>query len=86
MTDLYPTRTRLHLLAQVANSQVAMDVTDDRGHRIVLWPDAPTSWQDQTTVTVRVRELERAGWVVLDTAGVWWLLTDAGREVLGATP
>lgn len=82
--SLYSTPTRLQLLRQVDNSQVGMDITTDLGPRAVLWPDAPTSWQDHVTVTARIKELEHAGWVRLDDAEVWWLVTDAGREVLEA--
>ena len=46
-TDLYPTKTRLALLAEV-------------------------------------RAEEAAGWVQQDSSGVFWRLTDAGREVLKA--
>lgn len=81
---LYPTTTRLRLLRQIANGQVGIDLTADLGYRAVLWPDAPTSWQDQVTVTARVNELERAGWVRRDDGEVWWLVTDAGNEVLAA--
>lgn len=81
--SLYPTKTRLRLLLDIANSQVGTDIRADHD-RIILWPDAPTSWQDQVVVTARVRELEHAGWVTLDQAEVWWLVTDAGREVLEA--
>jgi len=80
--SLYPTKTRLALLRQVANSQVA---TGDDGHEVFAWPDAPTSWQDRVKVTARMDELVRAGWVTTDEAdgpGVWWLLTDDGRKIL----
>lgn len=78
--DLYPTPTRLRLLDQIANSQVATDITED-GDVIWLWPDAPTSWQDRVKVTARVRELETAGWAE-QSHGMWWIPTDTGYAVL----
>lgn len=81
MPDLHPTKTRLTLLAQVANDQVTTDLTLDEGDRVVLHPDAPTSWSEQVTVTARIRQLEAAGWIEEDPAA-FWRLTDAGRDVL----
>jgi hypothetical protein len=82
--DLYPTPTRLKLLRQVANRQVIVDLTlDDGGWRVVLFPYAPTQYQDQVTVTHRIDELERAGWVkLLEPAEVDYVLTDEGWQIL----
>ena len=81
--QLYPTKTRLALLADLDNGQVLTDITaeGDQGDVIWLYPWAPTQWQDRVKVTARVRELERGGWVEQDEAGISWWLTDAGREV-----
>lgn len=81
--DLYPTKTRLGLLAEIANGQVLTDITAD-DDVILLFPWAPTQWQDRVKVTARVREMERAGWVETDTAGVTWQLTERGRAFLDA--
>jgi hypothetical protein len=74
----------LALLRAVANSQVMTQAFDETQvfdpPRVLLFPDAPTSWQDSRIVTARVRELERAGWVAEEF--VTWVLTDAGRKVL----
>lgn len=83
MPELYPTPTRLQLLAQIANDQVLTDITrDDNQDVILLFPDAPTSWQDRIRVTARVRELEHAGWAAEFERGPTWSLTDAGRAIL----
>jgi hypothetical protein len=85
MGDLYPTPTRLRLLAEIANAQVLTDIArDDDQDVILLFADAPTSWQDRVKVTARVRELEAAGWVEESGSDATWSLTDAGRKVLGA--
>lgn len=78
--ELYPTKTRLALLRAIQNSQVQVDTTAEN-FVVVLFPDAPTSWQDRQVVTARVIEVERAGWVELRP---WdgWQLTAAGRAVL----
>jgi hypothetical protein len=78
--SLYPTRTRRELLAAVANGQVITDYTADC-FVAVLFPDAPTSWQDRVTVTARVREAEQAGWI--KEQGTDWRLTEAGWDALG---
>lgn len=80
MSDLYPTPTRIQLLRDVANSQVFTDLTADYT-RIVLAPNAPAEWQTQQTVTKRVEELEKAGWIE-EINNVDWHLTDKGREIL----
>lgn len=84
--DLYPTKTRLALLRQIANSQVMTDLTHDGDGPapILLFPDAPTSWQDRVKVSARVDEMERAGWV-RDELGTW-IPTEAGYAVLDAHP
>jgi hypothetical protein len=81
--DLYPTKTRLALLRQVANSQVMTDPTAEH-HHVVLFPDAPDVWANRVTVTARIDELERAGWVVDNEAEVFWHPTEAGLAVLAA--
>jgi hypothetical protein len=78
--SLYPTRTRRDLLAAVGNGQVLTDYTADT-FVALLFPDAPTSWQDRVTVTARVREAEQAGWI--EEQGSDWRLTEAGWAVLG---
>lgn len=85
MSDLFPTKTRLALLRQVANSQVVTDIVLDVDDQDVIWlfPDAPTSWQDHIRVTARIREMEHAGWVTtVDGVGMSWYPTDAGYAVL----
>lgn len=80
MSDLFPTPTRLALLRDIDAGHVLVDTTVEK-FTVVLFPDAPTSWQDRQTVTARVIELEVAGWAEL---APWhgWQLTDAGRAVL----
>lgn len=81
MGDLYPTKTRLRLLAQVGNRQVISGYGDD----VLLYPDAPDTWEYSRTVTARIEEMERAGWVAeehQDHPGCPWVLTDAGKAVL----
>ena len=80
MSGLYPTKTRLALLRQVANAQVLTDLTVDE-FTVWLFPDAPTSWQDRVKVTARVREMDHAGWIAENTIGDWQL-TDDGCKVL----
>jgi hypothetical protein len=79
MAELYPTKNRRALLDAIANGQVLTDITAPVLDVIVLFPNAPTEWQTRQTVTARVRELERAGWVEEDDAGVEWRTTDAGE-------
>lgn len=78
--ELYPTPTRLELLRAIQNSVVEVDTTAD-DFTVVLFPYAPTSWQERQIVTARVLEVERAGWVELRP---WdgYKLTDAGRAIL----
>jgi hypothetical protein len=78
---LHPTKTRLSLLADIANSLVLTDITTD-SDVILLFPYAPTEWQTRERVTARVRELEKAGWVEQDEAGVNWQPTAYGRQLL----
>ena len=72
--SLYPTPTRLALLRDVG------------AQRIVRQPSG-ASTHEWATVTGRMADLERAGWVhLVDLSGdgtLCWLLTDAGRRVLG---
>ncbi|GLH94920.1 hypothetical protein [Phytohabitans aurantiacus] len=79
MAELYPTKTRRALLDAIANAQVLTDITAPALDVILLFPNAPTEWQTRQTVTARVRELEAAGWVEEDDAGVEWRTTDAGE-------
>ena len=75
MSDLYPTKTRLALLRSIADGRVTAD-WDSRGD---------TAWTDERSgrvVTSRVREMSRAGWVVIASIVDDLSLTDAGREVL----
>lgn len=76
MTGLYPTPTRLALLADVAAGRVFQDIVYDdyiAGGR---------------KVNARIAELKQEGWVELDIPPLvgrelpLWLLTDAGRAVL----
>lgn len=83
--ELFPTKTRLALLRQVANSQVMTDISPEADDQdvILLFPDAPTSWQDRVKVTARIREMEQAGWVTtVDNVGMSWYPTEAGFAVL----
>ena len=79
MPDLYPTKTRLALLADVEQHQV---------HR--HQDGTSTTNAGFSTVTARITELERAGWVRLpaeDEAGEvlrLWELTTTGRDTLNS--
>lgn len=81
MAWLYPTKSRLALLAGVENLAVTVDVTSDVW-RVVWHPYAPDQWQDQVAVTARIAELERAGWVTVDEEQAKVRITDAGHKVL----
>lgn len=75
MSDLYPTKTRLALLRDVADGRVKRRFGVD----IDTWTDR--------TVTFRMEELERAGWVELGEfvgRSQQWQITPAGRAVLDA--
>lgn len=70
---LYPTKTRLRLLAAVDRGDVHR-YGDGRDYAI-----------DGRLLTARIAELQRAGLVELGTAGpvkTPWLITDAGMAVL----
>jgi len=89
MTDLYPTKTRLELLREVASSKVKWwpnDVGDD---------DEWACWYSDNggdrKVTARMNELEAAGWVHKGpvrnwTAGRVYEVTDTGAAILRAHP
>lgn len=81
-TDLFPTKTRLTLLRDVAVGEVwqRRDGVSTTTGTIGL------DTQDLVVVTARIAELESAGWVHLYAhALAWqWQLTDVGREVLAA--
>lgn len=79
--SLFPTKTRLALLRAVANGQVHTDWTVDE-FRAVLFPDAPTSWQDASTVTARVLEVEREGWIEERGSTGEWRLSEEGLRIL----
>lgn len=83
--DLYPTKTRLALLKDIAYGRVLTDISrDDDQDVILLFPNAPSEWNSRVRVTVRVRELEQAGWAEEFILGPTWSLTEAGRDVLEA--
>ena len=75
--NLYPTPTRLALLRDVGAQRIVRQPSGDSTHE----------W---AKVTGRMAELEHAGWVrLVDLSGdgtLCWLLTDAGRRVLGGAP
>jgi len=79
MAGLYPTPTRLALLAAVDAGDVIEGLTEDTdGHTWLLRePGEPRK------VCARIVEAQGAGWVTLDADGVTWRLTDGGRDVLG---
>jgi hypothetical protein len=85
MAELMATKTRLALLAAVADGQVYKGT----------WYSVEDYWDDNGSydrrVTARVAELHRAGWVAMDHSRDpdrphrrLWRLTDAGRAVLAA--
>jgi hypothetical protein len=81
---LHPTPARRDLLDQMDNGQVLTDITAEDitdGFPILLYPDAPTSWQRSITVTARARELERAGWAEEREGGIDWQATPYGRAI-----
>lgn len=78
MTELFPTPTRLALLAEVFAGEVWQQ---SNGHSII----------EQGTrtrkVTAEIAAMERAGWITLVAlrfGAKRWDLTDAGRAVLAA--
>lgn len=74
---LYPTKTRLALLAAVNANDVIEGITEETdGHTWLVDDEAG----DRRKVTAAVAELERAGWVWQDEA--FWRLTPAGRAIL----
>lgn len=77
---LYPTKTRLALLDQMDNGQVLTDITVDHD-LILLFPYAPTQWQDRTAVTAKAREMEAAGWCEEREGGIDWQPTAYGRAI-----
>jgi hypothetical protein len=78
MADLYPTKTRLKLLAGVQRREVTYYV----GSSDSFWDGHGGGRK----VTVQAEELRRAGWIHTPGAVVdetqCWALTDAGRKVL----
>lgn len=82
MTDLYPTKTRLQLLRDIAADNVVDGLTDETdGH---IWLLDIVTFDPPRKVTARVLELEHAGWVEQGPDGATWRLTAAGRAVLEA--
>lgn len=85
MSDLYPTKTRLALLRDVADGVVW-------GRRSAGRDANWNAWRGVTgRVTASIREMERVGWVKLGRpespsfyASRPYELTDAGRAVLDA--
>lgn len=73
MADLYPTKTRLALLADVAAGRVI----DDEDFTPMLHHDEGTS-----RVAAAILEMEAAGWVEQVRVDHVWSLTIVGRDVL----
>lgn len=82
---LYPTKSRLSLLAAVDAGDVIEGTTEDHltgtlvPHTFLVDdPDKPRK------VDARIKEAEAAGWVELPNDGVGpvWQLTDYGRQTL----
>lgn len=68
---LYPTKTRLVLLRDVAYGEITRDADGD-------------SWNARHyKMTSRIEELEQAGWIALEEGKVW-RPTGVGRAVLAA--
>ena len=87
--SLYPTKTRLALLRDVADGIVYQSLlSENRGH---CYADAGGP-SGRRKVTAAVAEMQRVGWVRFAIPGRWSChleLTDAGRAVLdahGGTP
>lgn len=70
--DLYPTPTRLDLLDQVDAGRV---------YHAELGGDFVGDGANLLRVTVRLAELEAAGWVERPALSAYWRLTDAGRVI-----
>lgn len=79
--SLYPTKTRLALLAAVDAADVIEGLTEDTDGDTWLLAQPP---YEHRRVTARVLEAQGAGWVTLHDDGVTWRLTDLGRQVLAA--
>lgn len=85
MSDLYPTKTRVQLLMDVADGLVVADARSE-----TIWRDETLAgFYDPLTatrakVTARARELEDAEWIQLGR-NYTYKLTDAGRAVLAGT-
>lgn len=76
--DLYPTKTRLALLREVADGRIML------GAGGIAYGGPCYSVVTGRTVTARIAEMFHAGWVepAEGTEGGYWSLTDAGRAVL----
>lgn len=70
---LFPTPTRLALLADVAAGRVI----DDENFNPMLHHDEGTS-----RVADAIWQMERSGWVEQERADLVWALTIVGRDVL----
>jgi len=75
VNDLYPTKSRVALLIDVANGLVVADAGSSTAWRKDLLPRVRP-----IRVTAKVNELVQAGWVVRD--GRAYVLTDAGQQIL----
>ncbi len=84
MTDLYPTKARVALLAAIAAGDVYADIgagTGYSGHDYIIEDGR------HYRVTARVNQLLRAGWVQWrndESGNGRYLLTPAGQAVLDA--
>ena len=82
MTDLYPTKTRLALLAAVDAGNV-IDLPDDEFDAVSTFDTTGAEeGEPARRVSARIDQFARAGWVCYGADGVTLELTDVGREVL----
>lgn len=73
-TQLYPTPTRLLLLADVRD----LNVYQDEDGNAITW----VSCESVVDVTDEIREFEQAGWVYQPDDTLGWRLTQRGLDVL----
>lgn len=81
-SDLYPTPTRLGLLADVGNGLIVAEPSSEtiwRDERLGGFCDPMTA--TRTRVTAKARELEEAEWIELG-GQYTYRLTNQGRELL----
>lgn len=84
VSELYPTPTRLALLADVAAGEVWQN---SKGHSVVILRDDLCLGERKAKCTGAIADMERAGWlqlVELKYGSRQWHVTDAGRAVLNA--